>query len=310
MKLLIRFFKIILLIVMIAIVFIVSIKIVIQFKPKFNDIDSNGRDTEKLSKEERLKMILSDKNLSILGDSISTYDGYSNDYINTNSTIGNSQSHYNGYRNGIDTVDKTWWKKISNETNMNILVNNSWGGSKVLLDYDVKDNAGYIRANKLHDDTGENAGTNPDIIAIYLGINDFDSNVPIGTYSEKMYNDLIETNDDGSFDYNKPKNFTEAYIIMIHKIINNYENADVFCFTLLPNGVNKNYELLKEYNNNIKRIANHFNVEVVDLYSDSGIEESNYLEYSDEANGLHPDQRGMDAISETFKQSLIKKYLN
>lgn len=134
-------------------------------KTAFKDID-----IEKININ-KLRTILKGKKLSILGDSISTYIGYSNDSINTNNTIGNNKLYYKG-TNYITDVNDTWWMRTSNETGLEILVNNSWSGDKVIQ-------RGQKRCLELHDNTGDNAGTNPDIIAVYLGINDFRHNLII-----------------------------------------------------------------------------------------------------------------------------------
>ena len=216
---------------------------------------------------------------------------------------------YYGNNLGITSVDQTWWKKTVNETKMNLLVNNSYSGSRVTADYVRKNSAGYKRANQLHDDTGSNAGTKPDIIAIYLGINDFNYGTALGVYKEELYYTLITNNYDGTYSYSIPNNFIEGYIIMLHKMVTAYPDADIFCFTLIPNGTNINYDRLISFNNAIKKIANHYDAEIVDLYSDSGITTQNYLDYSIEKSGLHPDSKGMVAISKTFKEELTRKYV-
>lgn len=251
---------------------------------------------------------LDGKTISILGDSISTYPGYSNDAINTNNTIGNNLFYYNGTNYGINSVNQTWWKQLADNTGLNILVNNSWSGSRVINNEAGANSAGYLRATQLHDNTGTNAGTSPDIIAIFIGINDFNYELPLGTYNEEIYNNLIINNNDGSFSYATPTNFTEAYAIMLHKTISTYNKADVYCFTLLPNGYNTNYSLLEAFNNSIRNIATHYNVKIVDLYKNSGINSSNYLDYSNDPTGLHPNEKGMNIIYETFKKVLMNTY--
>jgi len=250
---------------------------------------------------------LNKKTLSILGDSISTYPGYSNDGTNTNNTIGNNVIYYTGSNYGFTSVDQTWWRQLANNTDLNVLVNNSYSGSRVLNNEAGINSAGYLRANQLHDNTGNNSGTKPDIIAVFIGINDFNYNLPLGIYNEEIYNKIIQNND-GTFSYLEPTNFNEAYAIMLHKITSTYDKADVYCFTLLPNGYNTNYSLLEEFNNSIRNIANHYNVKIVDLYKDSGITTSNYLDYSNDPTGLHPNANGMNAIFETFKKVLRNTY--
>lgn len=147
---------------------------------------------------------LKGKNISILGDSISTFSGISNNASETNSTIGSNAIFYPNAQ--IDKASETWWSQSANATGMNVLVNNSWSGSRVLNNGGA---AYQTRCTQLHDDTGSNKGTNPDVIAVYIGINDFNGGNAIGSFSsvEEIY-----TEENG---YIVPENVAQAYAIMI-----------------------------------------------------------------------------------------------
>lgn len=263
----------------------------------------------KSNNDSALKVALTGKNFSILGDSISTFKGYSNDDTNTNSTIGSNAVWYTGSTGGVTSVDETWWMQTINETGMNLLVNNSYSGSRLSNNDKGAGSAGYLRATELHDDTGENAGTNPDIIALWLGINDVNNGVSLGTYSEDLYSTLITDNGDETYTYATPSNFTEAYIITVHKLITTYETADVFAFTFLPNKY-ANATKLEPFNEVVENVANYYGIEIVDLYNDSGITYDNYKEYCDDSEELHPNPAGMDLITKTFVDALSNKYVN
>lgn len=230
-----------------------------------------------------LSSVLSGKNFSILGDSISTFAGYSNDSTNTNSTIGSNAVFYNG-SNIITDVNNTWWMQAANETGMNLLVNNSYSGDQV-------GNRGMTRAMQLHDDTGTNSGTNPDIIAVYIGINDIKDGKSL-------------------------ENFTTNYNTMISNIRTTYADAEIFVFTHVPyyynSATNKTVtnETLETFNAVIRDIASETDrCNVVDLYNDSGINSENYTQYMGD-EGLHPNNAGMDKITETFINALTEKYVN
>ncbi|MBE7080085.1 MAG: hypothetical protein E7371_02465, partial [Clostridiales bacterium] len=103
---------------------------------------------------------LSGKKLSILGDSISTFTGVSND-TNANATIGDNEVFY--YKQM--TMDDTWWKQAADAADMSILVNNSWAGSNVATNYGNETKGGCTaRAENLHDVNG----VTPDIIAVFI----------------------------------------------------------------------------------------------------------------------------------------------
>lgn len=174
-------------------------------------------------------------------------------------------------------MNETWWKQIANKTGMNVLVNNSYSGDKVT-------GYGQTRCEQLHDDTGDNAETNPDVIAVYLGINDFDANVANDT-------------------------FASSYDTMISKIVAKYDSADVYLLTLLPNKVRQDSEKLLAYNAAIRAAAEKYGCTVVDLYADSGVTADNVASYTNASDCLHPNMAGMDKMTECFWNVLYNKYV-
>ena len=238
---------------------------------------------------------LEGKKLSILGDSISTFDGYSNnkDY---NSTLNSGNTWYSttGIIYDMTGVNDTWWMQTIDELGMTLNVNNSISGSRVF----ATSNAGYKRATELDN----NDDVAPDIIALWMGINDVrDALDTLGTF-ESINFDTLKSN--GT--YITPTTFAEAYAITIDKMINKYEDVDIYCFTLLPAANNPTEENLLKTNDIIRKVANHYNVNIVDLYNDSGITSSNWSNYL--GDGLHPKKAGMDAIAQTFINKLKEEY--
>ena len=194
----------------------------------------------------------------------------------------------------IDKAEKTWWKQAVDSTGINLLVNNSWSGSKVTNG----NGAAYDkRATELHDNTGNNKGTNPDIIAVYMGVNDFDNNVELGSFKELSE---VYTKENG---YITPESFAQAYAIMLHKITQKYGKADVYVFTLPYNGTNKDTATMDKYNDTIRNIAKYFKCRVVDI---AGIDGYEYEKYT--SDGLHPNEQGMDLITDLFVRTLKSVY--
>ena len=235
---------------------------------------------------------LEGKTLSILGDSISTYSGISNDATNTNNTIGSNAVYYP--KADIDSANETWWKQTADYTGMSVLVNNSWSGSRVLNN----NGAAYLeRCVQLHDNTGSNTGTNPDVIAVYIGINDFNAGINCGEFGELAD---VYTEENG---YITPQSFAEAYAIMIHKMTERYADSKIFIFTLPANGTNKYTALLDDYNAEIRKIAEYFDCYLVDIAAIEGYE---YADYTND--GLHPNEAGMDLITDYFARMLKAVY--
>ena len=219
-------------------------------------------------------------NFSILGDSISTYNGYTNGSAasNTNSTIGSNACWYYNTRGDMTSAEYTWWYQASAEIELPILVNNSYSGDML-----GNSGLGLTRCEQLHDDTGANAGTNPDLIAVFFGTNDLGRNISGST-------------------------FRTLYTQMVEKMQKKYGDADIFLFTLLPVGdTDVTAAELIEYNNIIHDIAKAKGCYVVDICANSGITWDNYTEKT--IDGTHPNQAGMDAITACFIDVLYKTYV-
>lgn len=246
------------------------------------------------------------KTISILGDSISTYAGVSSGIEDANSTMKDNRVFYT--EGMFDVYQKdTWWQQAADELGARVLVNNSYSGS-CLLEPNLGSMGAYVdRCVNLHDDTGENAGEEPDIIAVYMGTNDcwFFSDT-LGTEEDVDYDKLIVKAGE-SYTYAEPTTSCEAYAIMLHKMIQRYEEAEIYCFTLLPQVEmsDKRQEMLEDFNASVIAIAEHFGVQVVDLYNEMGQQDKNFASYL--ADELHPSPAGMDAITKCFMEVLKKK---
>ena len=169
------------------------------------------------------------KTISILGDSISTFEDYSSGAAadTTNSTIANNAVYYrpSNYSSYGVTVNDTWWKQTADVLGMRVLVNNSWSGSRVLY---TDSSAGYLtRCQQLHDNTGSNSGETPDVIVIYLGTNDVKNGGDPGSVSAINYTTL--KNASSSY---TPSTILEAYALMVYRAMKKYPNAEIYCKTL------------------------------------------------------------------------------
>lgn len=215
------------------------------------------------------------KTLSILGDSISTYTGY----IPSGNAV-----YYTGSNCGVTSVEQTWWKRLMTALGMTLNLNNSWSGSRVTTT-NGSTSAGVTRASNL--------GTNPDVIIVYMGINDFNNEAGIGTYDGT-----------GTFPTGTTT-FREAYAVMLKTVLETYPTAEVWACTLPydeKNGsigfpeANDSGILLKAWNDAIRDICDLFGVKVMD-FAKSGLTYQNmdiYMgDYSSSAKtALHPNADG------------------
>ncbi len=107
------------------------------------------------------------KNVAIIGDSISTFTGYT-PYGST------AQNYWNNCnRGGVNQVQQTWWyKSLITDLHMNLLINNSYGGRSISsIRDDLRENTGVFHQEMI--DMLKVNDTEPDVIIIFCGINDF-----------------------------------------------------------------------------------------------------------------------------------------
>lgn len=222
--------------------------------------------------ETKINSIYKGKTLSILGDSISTFAGYIPDGNLTYYPAGTIQS-----------VNDTWWYKLYTALGMILDINNSWSGSRVTT------TSGDTSAGCMS--RCENLGTNPDVIIVYMGINDFNNEVALGTYDGSTEIPSITTT------------FREAYGIMLNKILTKYQNSEVWVCTLPQcerNGgtgfpeINGNNVALVEFNKAIKELAEAFGVKVLD-HNKCGLTYQNMPTFN--PDNLHPNKYGHSLIA-------------
>ncbi len=210
--------------------------------------------------------MLKGKGLSILGDSVSTYWGVSNDK-NANFTIWGNRCYYDE----PFSLEKTYWSLVMKEFGLELCVNNSWSGGN-LSGRDIEA-AGVNRANYLSRDDG----TEPDFIIVFMGLNDLGRMIDYDIFAS---------------DYEKT----------LLTIKEKHPNATVCCINM-PNRHPSVKERTIKFNeiieNAVKVAGDKFFV--CDLFS-SDFANDNY--YNNTTDGLHPDEDGMRMIAECVIKSI------
>ena len=229
----------------------------------------------------------SGKKISVLGDSISTYEGYE--------MLPDASAYY-PVPGVLTTVDGLYLKKVCDYLGMKMWVNNSWSGRCAGSINDNNAPGGYQAAqiNALAKD-----GIDPDIILIRLGANDFNQGEPLGTYDGTG---VFPTNVD---------NFRGAYANILKSVCIKYPNATIYCCSMIigdRNSTNTEFPekvngvLMKDYNNAIKELAELFNVKYIDQW-DCGITYFNVSTYMQQQTSgsvtwyTHPNFRGHDLMA-------------
>ena len=252
----------------------------------------------------KLSEPLAGKTLSILGASISTFAGTSNGAAadTTNSTIRNNAKYYPHNVVSDVALADTWWMQAASDLGLRLLVNNAWSGSALLHERNGTVGAYVDRCVQLHDDTGDNAGETPDIIAIQMGTNDFQYYKDTLGTADIDYAALIKANADGSFSYAQPTTSLEAAAIVLHKISVRYPQAEVY-YLNISQRIDGTDDLIRSFNAELKQVVEHFGAHIVDIYG-SAITMDAFAAYIGDGKA-HPNRLGMDAYTEAFKRSLL-----
>lgn len=219
------------------------------------------------------------KQFSILGDSISTLDGYNPRGYKVFYTGVNSEKAH------VTQMQDTWWDKVISFFGGELLVNNSWSGSRVTKLHESEQlfpsGCSDERTSSLHINE-----ITPDVILIYLGTNDWGFGVNTGNETRILGVDENEY-------------FDSAYDNMLKKLKRNYPQSEIWCFTLCETFISERLDFqfphrhagihIEEYNNIIRHAAWNNKCKLIDLY--------NFHIPYDTIDGSHPTNHGMDTIA-------------
>lgn len=219
------------------------------------------------------------KKFSVLGDSISTFFGYSQPPEAV------FYSSINRYETGVCSVSDTWWSKVIDALGGQLLVNDSFSGSTVTFDprYEI---ASYGCSDERTSSLDAN-GKTPDVILVFMGINDRGSGVLLRPTREEEKKD--------------PRIFSEAYSEMLRKLQTNYPKAELWCLSL-PLGSLDGYapsaaarQKNEEYSKVVAECAAHKNCRLIDICK---------MKPYESIDGLHPNADGMNRIAEAVLAAL------
>ncbi len=229
--------------------------------------------------------------ISILGDSISTFEGYIPEADGVN------LKHRKRYPQDtlLTDVNETWWMRVINELGATLGINDSWAGSCVRNKIDgnqgdVGEDAAMASLTRI-----KNLGSNgsPDVILFYGGTNDAGRNYTLGEFDPE--------NAPAAADLTAKKwdSFADSYVCAILRMKHFYPNAKIYAMT--PSFTKSYYpdERLASFVDVIQRICAHYGVPCVDL-RESG------LRVDMLPDGLHPNATGMKCISEAVMNGFFR----
>ncbi len=222
------------------------------------------------------------KYFSVLGDSVSTFEGFTEpDY---------AVFYMFGQKIASDVLSypDTWCGRVINALGGKLLVNNSFSGSTVTWSpsYEIQSYAcSDERTSSL-----DKGGVLPDVIMVFMGINDWGMGRP--PVNSGAGEDLTV--------------FPDAYSEMLEKLKNNYFDADIWCFTLPISRFSAKkdfvypYEYggihISKYCDAIRDCAKRSGCKLIDLFANA--------EPYDTTDGMHPNKEGMLAIADGVLKSL------
>lgn len=216
------------------------------------------------------------RKITIMGDSYSTFEGWSNKDV-----AGNDNNYYVYYPyectlTGVDCVEKTWWYMLGEKPGLELEISNSFSGSVISnthyngVDVTGTDISFLNRVGK--NSNGVDYNGDPDVILILGGTNDCWAGVDLGDYVYKNWSaaDL--------------KCFRPAFSKLISSLMEHYPEATIYNITNdgadgFPEGLGRSYA------KSMKRICRHYGVTNIELEDIEKVEG-------------HPTYAGMQAICE------------
>ncbi len=278
--------------------------------------DTNMTDHEK--KLAALKEAYGGKYFSILGDSISTYDGVCNNTL-INATLADNVKLYPWGE--VNDYSLTYWGRLVGDTGMTLCVDNAWSGSHVVgtEKWSYKDNM-YYRATELDRDSGET----PDVIFVFMSTNDLIHTSSFGnlytiltandgrTEEQKIEAWFAGVSSAAAASSNSIKPFSTwdaGYALALNAMKDKYDGAEIFCMTLMPNH-HSGYtaQKLLQYNTCIKALGEYFGATVIEL--DKGeITYDNCNTYTVDGAGdaIHPNIKGYEYMEKCIIDAMYNK---
>lgn len=247
---------------------------------------------------------LEGKHLVIIGDSISSYSGY-------------SPSGWRTYypQGEVNSPSNTYWYQLA--VALKMTYNNcAYSSSRVTGDSTITtttgESGGCPGCSDLRMNATSRDGKTPDVILVYMGVNDWAQGAPIGNF---------DNNASIPAEGNLTNNFSGAYALMLKKLRTLYPLARVFCCTIpsstrrgdTPPFIGGDATIpLQTYNDTIVNVAHIMGCDVIDLAA-CGI---NYLSGglvtvdcdSQGLNGLHPNILGHSLMYNKILTEIMAKY--
>lgn len=237
------------------------------------------------------------KVISILGDSISTFEGW------IPVADGHNLAHRKRYpqANLLTDVKLTWWHRLITNLGAKLGINDSWAGSRV--HNSASSNSGDQGPDacmaSITRITNLGANGTPDLILFYGGTNDAGGGITLGTFDSTANHTSVDLTS------KTWSSFADAYKTAIMRLQYFYPDTKIVC--LLPMWTTSYYTVanMDKYGEMVKSICDYFGVPVIDLRA-CGINWQN-KGYT-LGDGIHPTAKGMDLMEKYIRRQLFSFY--
>lgn len=225
-----------------------------------------------------LDLLLKDKTFSVLGDSISTYQGYAL-----------AGTFYP--KGDVTNVFQTWWGLLMEKHKMTLIANPSVGGARI---------SGTSGTGVLSNNISQ-LGVNPDIIFVFGGTNDYGGKISIGEYNFYNTQDRNVFKQALCYTFDTLRStYPNSRIVFMTSMQRNYASQSNGKF---PNKITDSTPFQYEYNDAAKETCKIYGIEVVDMYN-CGITFDTLDLYT--SDRIHPNKAGMELMADHLYKSLIK----
>lgn len=255
--------------------------------------------------------VYSGAKVSILGASISSYEGT----IPEGFTAYYPRETQSQSQNPVKSINDMYWKKFIDIIGGELLVNNSSAGRTCSMGVEVQRPRAACGTwcTELHSGDIE-----PDIIIIQVGGNDFANDVALGDY---VGTTDLPTDDSGDANPVITSIFSNAYAIMLAKILTRYPKAKVICGTIPPIRAGEHLEndsfpikrtsdnvTLTAFNERIRTLARAFGCYIAEFYG-NGRTQQNIRDYCQD-DVQHPSREGQSLMCNALLNTLGQQNLN
>lgn len=233
--------------------------------------------------------LYTNKLVSVLGDSISTFNGYNpSDERKPTYPVGD-----------VTSWTDTWWGYIINKLGMQLGMNDSWSGSMVFNGSDTDSPAGNAGPNicmasvKRTSNLGVNGS--PHLVFFYGGTNDIrfikGGSPKLGSFDNTLDYSTVD------LDSTKWSTFMDAYVAAIQRLQYYYPNALIVAISPMyaSNETWCDWKSLDDLAKEVDKVCNYFGVLHIDARK-CGVKYSNTNKIL--RDGLHPSKIGMKVLAE------------